>query len=256
MVPSHIDIIGSDSSPTLQITDRSSSSKFRMVDPPPTTTNVRQYQQPKNNSSSIPSLLRSYSPGLDRFSSTYSSSSSNNNNNGRNRTKSKNNNNNEDEPLPESFQPTAYTVILGRGNMAFRSVGYQRLQVIISMHLKRYSNAQSRVERSSIVSSIIEMIQDGVGVDGGCPFVRLDDKTQRWYEVDERTYRERVGSMIRDRLHGQFRSSNRAKLAKRQAKRKETKKAAATAATAAAAPAATAATEESSESEQEAQETK
>ena len=199
MVPSHIDIIGSDSSP------------LQMVDPPKV---LQQYQQqPKN--SSMPSLLRSYSPGMER------SYNNNNNNNNRNRSK------NCDEPLPESFQPTPYTVILGRGNMAFRSVGYQRLQVIISMHLNRYSNAKSRVERSSIVSSIIEMIQDGVGVNGGCAFVRLDEKTNRWYEVGERTYRERVGSMIRDRLHGQFRSSNRAKLAKRQAKRKETKKAAA-----------------------------
>ena len=126
-------------------------------------------------------------------------------------------------PLPESFQPSSYTVVLGRGNTSFKSVGYQRLQVIIGMHLKKYSKSTSRTQKSFIVSTIIDMIKDGVG-DDGCPFVRFDENTKRWYEIDERTYRERVGSMIRDRLHLQFPSSNRAKLARRQAKRKNASK--------------------------------
>lgn len=119
--------------------------------------------------------------------------------------------------LPPDFEPNSYTVICARGKDAFNSVGNRRFRVLVDCHLEQYSMSLSKAEKSLIVSEIVETIRNA----GGC-FARFENGT--WYEVGDRIAREKVGAQFRDCLHMQYRSSTKAKTARRRANRKAEKK--------------------------------
>jgi len=114
--------------------------------------------------------------------------------------------------LPQDFIPTPHSVICGRRKECFDAVGNRRLRIVISMFLKKYSEAKSKVAKSVIVSTVLDMIYDATPQGA---FVKYENG--RWYELDEDSAREKTGALFRDCLHTQYRSSAKAKHAKRKA---------------------------------------
>jgi hypothetical protein len=114
--------------------------------------------------------------------------------------------------LPANFIPTESTVICGRGKACTTSIGNRRLKSIVNSFLKPYSKAENKLDKSVIVSSIVGAIKRGGG-----NFVKYEDGI--WWEVDDAFAREKIGCMLRDYLHTQYRSSAKAKVARRKARK-------------------------------------
>jgi hypothetical protein len=112
--------------------------------------------------------------------------------------------------LPANFIPTESSVICGRGKACTTSIGNRRLKSIVNSFLKPYSKAKNKLDKSVMVSSIVGAIK----LRGG-NFVKYEDRI--WWEVDDAFAREKIGCMLRDYLHTQYRSSAKAKLARRNA---------------------------------------
>lgn len=112
--------------------------------------------------------------------------------------------------LPDGFIPGKYAVLCGRGSKCTKSLGNQRLRHLVESHLHGYSAARNKVEKTVIVTSIIDAVKQ-VSPDGG--FVKYEDGC--WWEVDDAFAREKIGCLFRDSLHTQYRSSTKAKLARK-----------------------------------------
>eukprot|EP00980_Cylindrotheca_fusiformis_P021047 scaffold8060_cov110-Cylindrotheca_fusiformis.AAC.5 len=118
-------------------------------------------------------------------------------------------------PLPANFVPQPYSVLIGRGKACTNAIGNRRLQVLASSYLEDYNNASTKMEKSVIVSKIVDSIREACPVGA---FIRHEGG--RWWEVDDVSAREKVGTMIRDLLSNKYRSSSKAKVARRK-KRKQ-----------------------------------
>eukprot|EP00540_Astrosyne_radiata_P015593 CAMPEP_0116838746 /NCGR_PEP_ID=MMETSP0418-20121206/9383_1 /TAXON_ID=1158023 /ORGANISM="Astrosyne radiata, Strain 13vi08-1A" /LENGTH=193 /DNA_ID=CAMNT_0004468781 /DNA_START=307 /DNA_END=888 /DNA_ORIENTATION=- len=64
------------------------------------------------------------------------------------------------------------------------------------MHLPRYVKSPSRVEKSTIIATIVDIVR-GTGAVG---FVKQDAETGAWFDVGDHAAREKVGQTIRDIL--------------------------------------------------------
>ena len=115
--------------------------------------------------------------------------------------------------LPSNFVPSQYSVICGRGKACTSAAGNRRLRAIINKHLQPYSEAKTKLEKSAIVSTIVDLVKKCT-TEGG--FVKFEEG--KWWEVEDSVAREKVGCILRDCLHTQYRSSTKAKLARRRAK--------------------------------------
>lgn len=100
--------------------------------------------------------------------------------------KSSGESNNMGMKLHASFQPGPLDVICQRGKNAYDH--NQRFRDMISKQLERYSAATSKLEKSLIVSDIVDGIREA-SPQGG--FVRKEGKY--WYRVQESVAREKVG---------------------------------------------------------------
>jgi hypothetical protein len=115
------------------------------------------------------------------------------------------------------FQLSDFSVICGRGRDSFNHIGNRRFRILASMHIERYSRADSKVAKTGIVSEIIEVIRQADG--NFCKFTK-----GKWFEVADHHAREKVSSLMRDLLHTQYRSSAKAKIARRKSAKTETRK--------------------------------
>jgi len=111
--------------------------------------------------------------------------------------------------LPEDFQPSARDVICCRGRKAYDHNRFFR--DIIKAHMDKYNNAGSKVEKTLVVTSVVDAVREGSPSGGG--FVRCIANT--WYEVGDDVAREKVGHSFREMLHTKYRSSNEAKRRRR-----------------------------------------
>eukprot|EP00547_Thalassionema_nitzschioides_P014377 CAMPEP_0194241482 /NCGR_PEP_ID=MMETSP0158-20130606/7335_1 /TAXON_ID=33649 /ORGANISM="Thalassionema nitzschioides, Strain L26-B" /LENGTH=238 /DNA_ID=CAMNT_0038976381 /DNA_START=17 /DNA_END=730 /DNA_ORIENTATION=+ len=111
--------------------------------------------------------------------------------------------------LPFDFQPSQYHVICGKGKKCYNHAGNKLFREIVDSHIKNYSNANTKLDKSIIVSEIIYEVRSRGG------FVKQISEEQ-WNDVGDEFARERVGQTIRDRLHNQYRSSTAAKQKRRQ----------------------------------------
>jgi hypothetical protein len=100
------------------------------------------------------------------------------------------------------------------GKTCFLHSGNKRFRKLVSHYLDRYSDASTKLEKSAIVSTIIGAVRSR-SPNGG--FVKLDPATGRWQEVGDYLAREKVGQTMRDALHGNYKSSTKAKKMRRQA---------------------------------------
>ena len=83
------------------------------------------------------------------------------------------------------------------------------------MFLDRYNNAASRNDKMAIVDQVLHIIRKACPVGA---FVKFENG--RYYEIDDRSAREKVGAHFRDCLAEQYKSSAKNKIAKRK-ERKE-----------------------------------
>ena len=118
--------------------------------------------------------------------------------------------------LAADFIPGRFDVICARGKHAKQHTGNHRFRQIIEMSLPKYDKATTKLEKSLIVSSIVDSVRQA-SPNGG--FVR--EEKGRWYEVGDHIAREKVGQCLRDSLHTKYKSSTKAK--KRRRKQMESK---------------------------------
>ncbi|KAL3942727.1 MAG: hypothetical protein SGBAC_003134 [Bacillariaceae sp.] len=126
----------------------------------------------------------------------------------------------EEEPLdllPEGFVPGKWDVICQRGKECFDHVGNRRFRMIIDSHLSTYMEVMSRRQKTRIVSTIVKNITVAAASGGG--FVRKDLLTRRWYKVNEKLAREKVGQALRDAIKTKKSSGSQSKSAKRNSKK-------------------------------------
>ena len=124
-------------------------------------------------------------------------------------------------PLPIEFTPTPYSVICGRGKVCTDAIGNRRLKIIASMFLDKYAAANTREEKSVIVTEIMDIVEDACP-DKNAAFIRYNEG--RWWRVESMAAREKVGALLRDCLHSKYRSSSKSKQAKRRRMSEQTKK--------------------------------
>ena len=164
----------------------------------------------KQGDSSVPPLTRC-APSSDSSSSSVSSSGSSTGPatalKKKSRTPSK-----VKTPLPLDFVPSEYTVLCGRNRECFESVGNQRFRVMCDAYMQDYLGATGKLEKSRIVTKIMRTIRQCSPVGA---FVSYENG--RYFEVSQRTAREKVGAFFRDSLHTVYRSSSKAKLARKRA---------------------------------------
>lgn len=91
-------------------------------------------------------------------------------------------------PLAPDFMPGPRDVICARGKPALMHSGNRRYRVMIDMNLDKYSRATTKVEKSLIVSTVVDAVREA-SPNGG--FVKKLDG--QWYEVGDHLAREKVG---------------------------------------------------------------
>jgi hypothetical protein len=117
--------------------------------------------------------------------------------------------------LPKTWSPSELDVICGRGSIALQHAGNQRLRAIVNSMIPQYNACKCKFQKSSLVSSIVDSVQQA-SPDGG--FVKFDSDENAWIRVSERHAREKVGQIFRDSLSGKYKSSTRAKSQRRREK--------------------------------------
>jgi hypothetical protein len=82
--------------------------------------------------------------------------------------------------LPEDWGPSGKDVILGRGRNIWNHIGNMMFRLKVQSKVDEYSKARTKLDKSTILSSIVADIRAGSPKGG---FVRKDPKTGRWCEV-------------------------------------------------------------------------
>jgi hypothetical protein len=97
------------------------------------------------------------------------------------------------------------------------SVGNCRFRMIIGSHLSTYMEVMSRRQKTRIVSTIVKNIRVAEASGGG--FVRKDLLTRRWYKVNDKLAREKVGQALRDAIKTKKSAGRQSEAAKRNSKK-------------------------------------
>lgn len=118
--------------------------------------------------------------------------------------------------LPADYSPSMYSVMIGRGKIFTEAIGTRRLKVIASRFLADYSDAKSQIDKASIITRIVDIIQEACPVGA---FLKYEEGS--WWEVSDTMAREKVGGVLRDLLHDQYKSSTKAKSASRSKNRRK-----------------------------------
>lgn len=77
-------------------------------------------------------------------------------------------------PLPENYVLNEHDVLCGRGSTCYNHVGNQRFRRLVQARLQDYSNATTKLEKSTIISSIVDQVRQNSGLGG---FVKKDPLT-------------------------------------------------------------------------------
>jgi hypothetical protein len=119
--------------------------------------------------------------------------------------------------LPADFTPSVFSVICGRGKESYDYVGNHHFRELASMYVARYARANSKGDKSEIVSEMVGMVHQAEGT-----FCKFEDGA--WFKVGDHYAREKAGALLRDMVHNQQRSPLvKAKLAKKLKKTKAKK---------------------------------
>jgi hypothetical protein len=114
--------------------------------------------------------------------------------------------------LPLNYRPSKYSVILGPSKAHQTAKGNHHMREIAETALlHKYAKATSRLAKSRIVNTVVNMIH--MKCPNGGAFVRFANG--RWNEVDEHVARKKVGYLFRELLNDKYRSSTKSKMARR-----------------------------------------
>jgi hypothetical protein len=119
--------------------------------------------------------------------------------------------------LPPGFEPNKFTVLVGRSRECQEHAGNKRLKNIVDAHLQLYNEAPDKLEKTTIVTEVYNQVRAATAIGH---FVKMEKG--RYYEVGERTARERIGAMFRDSLSTKYKSSAKNKEAARVTKKAST----------------------------------
>mmetsp|Transcript_118601 Transcript_118601/g.177265 ORF Transcript_118601/g.177265 Transcript_118601/m.177265 type:complete len:214 (-) Transcript_118601:311-952(-) len=112
--------------------------------------------------------------------------------------------------LPDNFVPGSNDVVCARGKSYWDHAGNIMYRQLIGGSTDKYSMTTNKLEKTLIVSEIVEAIHKRGG-----RFVKKLRKGGPWVEVDEVFAREKVGQSLRDGLHDKYKSSTKAKKQRR-----------------------------------------
>jgi len=90
-----------------------------------------------------------------------------------------------------------YDILSGRGRDSYQNVGNRRFRVTIAMSLQRYIDASTRLEKSKVILSVVDLIRSS----GGRFLKWINNRSGDggyWVELNERRVREKVGHALRD----------------------------------------------------------
>ena len=113
-------------------------------------------------------------------------------------------------PLPLDYVPSPYDVVCGTGKDARRHEGNKVFQQTLQSYIGKYSATGCKLEKSLLISEIMNSVRNRPS-EGG--FIKRIG--ERWYSLGTHLSREKVSQGLRDLLHKQYRSSNRAKKRRR-----------------------------------------
>jgi hypothetical protein len=112
-------------------------------------------------------------------------------------------------PLEQSFSPGIHDVICARGKQAFNHIGNKKLRAIIELSRDAYGAANTKAERSAVVSGVVDAIRAH-----GAGFVK-QEKNGQWIAVSGNLAREKVGQQLREAVGSKYKSSHIAKKRRR-----------------------------------------
>jgi hypothetical protein len=119
--------------------------------------------------------------------------------------------------LGVNFQPSDSSVICGRGKVSYDHPGNHRLRFLAGKFVEDYSRASRKLDKSAIVANIVAVIRQGGG-----RFCKHEKGA--WFEVGDYCAREKVSALFRDKLHTQYPSSSKVKIARRRARAKQSER--------------------------------
>ena len=123
--------------------------------------------------------------------------------------------------LPVDFEPSQYTVIIGRGKKIAKTTGNCRLRVLATSFLSQYSKAtNNKTMKTRIVNKMVDIIKSAC-TENDCEAAFVRYCNGRWYEVDDSVAREKCGYTLRDLLADQYESSSKRKVAKKRRQKQE-----------------------------------
>jgi hypothetical protein len=92
-------------------------------------------------------------------------------------------------PLGSGYtEPGAFDVICGKGKNALCHSGNIRFRSLIEEKLSDYAKATTKLEKSTIVSAVLDDVRDKSPLGG---FVRCENG--QWFEVGDHLAREKIG---------------------------------------------------------------
>jgi hypothetical protein len=112
----------------------------------------------------------------------------------------------ENRYLPDDFVAGSTDVVCARGKSYWGHPGNKLYRSLIAVATERYAATTSKLDKTMIVSGIVETIHRRNGM-----FVKKEKKAGPWVEVDEVFAREKIGQSLRDGLHDKYRSATKAK---------------------------------------------
>jgi hypothetical protein len=106
---------------------------------------------------------------------------------------------NADKPLDASYQPGYYDVACGRGKGAYNRPGNKRFRALVATYLADYLNAKTRLDKSTVLSRIVDRVHSLRDPDTGKPalFVKYS-KLTGWVEIGKDSAHEKVGHAMRE----------------------------------------------------------
>lgn len=101
-------------------------------------------------------------------------------------------------PRVASANPSDRDVICGRGKLSQNHTGNKYYRQIIAENLHSYSNVKTKMDKSLIVSKIVDMVQEAGG-----NFIKRDctaNSEEHWVVVEDNFAREKTAHSIRDAI--------------------------------------------------------
>ncbi len=97
--------------------------------------------------------------------------------------------------------PTVVDVVCSRGKRYFRHPGNQRFRQIIQESVQEYIDAETRMDKSIVIDSIIESVraQDDSRL---VRFMKLHSRSNTWTELPLEQIRDKVSHALRDAVNG------------------------------------------------------